>query len=293
MNFNHLEYALEVAKAGSIRKASQNLLVSQPYLSNMIKSLEQELGYRIFSRTAAGITLTNEGKEFLNCTKIILVELKKMREINPDKDERELNIASYYAKYIMETFLQYHNASTYKFSDKIREMGNEDVLEAVASGESAIGIIFYASEREKKYKKLIEKKHLTEIMQLPSIQIYVFLHHTHPLAQMSSIKAENLNDYPFVIYSDKSSRNYLQVLNLSDHPQLLEVSDRGGFYDALRSGEYLSIIAFWHLPVNGEFLAIPFQDKHFSLHSCCVTAKGYRLSKREKEFLEILQRATT
>ena len=268
MNFNHLEYALEVAKAGSIRKASQNLLVSQPYLSNMIKSLEQELGYRIFSRTAAGITLTN-------------------------KDERELNIASYYAKYIMETFLQYHNASTYKFSDKIREMGNEDVLEAVASGESAIGIIFYASEREKKYKKLIEKKHLTEIMQLPSIQIYVFLHHTHPLAQMSSIKAENLNDYPFVIYSDKSSRNYLQVLNLSDHPQLLEVSDRGGFYDALRSGEYLSIIAFWHLPVNGEFLAIPFQDKHFSLHSCCVTAKGYRLSKREKEFLEILQRATT
>lgn len=41
MNFNHIEYAVEVARAGSIRKASQNLYVSQPYLSGMIKGLEE------------------------------------------------------------------------------------------------------------------------------------------------------------------------------------------------------------------------------------------------------------
>lgn len=81
MNFNHIEYAVEVAKAKSIRKASQNLYMSQPYLSGMIKGLEEELGYYILNRTAAGITLTREGEEFLKSAKVILMELKKMREI--------------------------------------------------------------------------------------------------------------------------------------------------------------------------------------------------------------------
>lgn len=111
MNFNHLEYAVAVAKAGSIRKASQNLYMSQPYLSSMIKGLEEELGYRIFNRTASGITLTREGEEFIRSAKMILLELKKIREINKDKEERQLNISCYYATYIMGKFLKFHNAS--------------------------------------------------------------------------------------------------------------------------------------------------------------------------------------
>ncbi len=290
MNFNHLEYAAAVAKAGSIRKASQNLFVSQPYLSGMVKGLEDELGYRIFSRTATGVILTKERERFLDCARVILMELKKLREINAATDERELNIASYYATYVMEQFLKFHNASTYKFSDKIREMGNEEVMESVASGESTIGIIFFAPEKKQKYKKLIEKNHFHEELFLPPLQMYVFLHRTHPLAKMPKIKAENLNDYPFVIYNDKSSRNYLHILGIADHPQLLEVSDRGGFYDTLRSGEYLTTMAFWNPPSNGEYLAIPFHEKTYQLYSCCVTAQNYKLSKREKEFLEFLKK---
>lgn len=57
MNLKHLEYAVAVTQYGSIRKAAQVLLVSQPYLSGIIRSLEQELGYDIFIRSGSGISL--------------------------------------------------------------------------------------------------------------------------------------------------------------------------------------------------------------------------------------------
>ena len=42
MNFSHLEYAMTVAECRSINKAAQRLLVSQPYLSGVLKNLEED-----------------------------------------------------------------------------------------------------------------------------------------------------------------------------------------------------------------------------------------------------------
>lgn len=290
MNFNHLEYAVSVARAGSIRKASQKLYVSQPYLSGMIKGLEEELGYRIFNRTAAGITLTKEGEEFVRSAKMILLELKKIREINTDKEERQLNISCYYTSYIMGRFLKFHNASNYKFSDKIKEMGIKEVLESVSSGESTMGIIFYVKEMYQKYVKMITKYNLLAEELLKPMQVCAFMHKTHPLAKMSGIKAENLDDYPYVSYNDESSKNYLDILDIREHPQLLEVSDRGSFYDVLKSGEYLTSMAYPKPPKDEEFVLIPFEDREITMCSAYVVTKNYKLSKREKEFIEFVRK---
>ena len=52
MNLLHMKYALEVAKAGSVNKAAEELLIAQPNLSRAIKELEQSLGIAIFDRSA-------------------------------------------------------------------------------------------------------------------------------------------------------------------------------------------------------------------------------------------------
>ena len=51
MNILHMRYAVEVAKYGSINKASEKLLIAQPNLSRSIKELEAELGITIFDRS--------------------------------------------------------------------------------------------------------------------------------------------------------------------------------------------------------------------------------------------------
>ena len=66
MNLLHMKYALEVAKAGSVNKAAEELLIAQPNLSRAIKELEQSLGIAIFDRSARGMRLTPDGEVFVN-----------------------------------------------------------------------------------------------------------------------------------------------------------------------------------------------------------------------------------
>ena len=72
ISLQQLRYIIEVAECGSINAASQQLYVSQPTLSATIKDTEQELGISIFNRTNRGITLTNEGTEFIGYARQIL-----------------------------------------------------------------------------------------------------------------------------------------------------------------------------------------------------------------------------
>ena len=65
MNINFELYKVfhEVATAKSISKAAENLLISQPAVTQSIKTLEDQLGGKLFIRTPKGVILTNEGEE--------------------------------------------------------------------------------------------------------------------------------------------------------------------------------------------------------------------------------------
>ena len=106
------------------------------------------MGYQIFDRTSSGIAPTKEGEQFMKSTRNILLELKKMKELNSGEEEKPLNISCYYATFIMELFLKFCNASKDKLPDKIKEMGNVEVMESVLSDECAMGIVFYAQKRQ-------------------------------------------------------------------------------------------------------------------------------------------------
>ena len=73
MNIAQMKYVLEVAVAPSIREASTRLFISQPALSSSIRDLEEELGIIIFDRTNKGITLTDEGREFVTYAQKVLL----------------------------------------------------------------------------------------------------------------------------------------------------------------------------------------------------------------------------
>ena len=53
-----------VARNESISKASEELYISQPAVSQSIKKLEESIGGELFNRTKSGVKLTTEGKTF-------------------------------------------------------------------------------------------------------------------------------------------------------------------------------------------------------------------------------------
>ena len=62
MTFKQIRYFLTLADEGSFIRAAQRCGISQPSLTNAIKSLERSLGAPLFERTIKGSELTAFGK---------------------------------------------------------------------------------------------------------------------------------------------------------------------------------------------------------------------------------------
>lgn len=67
MELRHLRYFIAVAEEGSLTLAAQNRLhTSQPLLSRQIRTLEDEIGTALITRSVHGIELTQAGRVFLD-----------------------------------------------------------------------------------------------------------------------------------------------------------------------------------------------------------------------------------
>jgi DNA-binding transcriptional LysR family regulator len=66
LNFHHLRYFWTVAKTESVRKAAEQLHVSQPSISAQLKLLEETLGQKLFQRSGRNLVLTEVGQLVLS-----------------------------------------------------------------------------------------------------------------------------------------------------------------------------------------------------------------------------------
>src|SRR5437870_7038566 len=66
MELRHLRYFLAVGEALNVTRAAAQLRVAQPALSRQVQDLEDEIGVDLMKRSPSGVTLTAEGKLFLD-----------------------------------------------------------------------------------------------------------------------------------------------------------------------------------------------------------------------------------
>lgn len=92
MDFNKLNYLIAIAELQSFSKAAKRCFVSQPALTRCVKSIEDELGLKLFDRSCSPIRLTYAGERYITAMQEIL-ELKakldqEMEEIAARRRDR-------------------------------------------------------------------------------------------------------------------------------------------------------------------------------------------------------------
>src|SRR5690606_28685052 len=79
MEMRQVEYVLAVVDQGSFTAAAASIPVSQPALSQAVKSLERELGVELFHRLGRSVRMTAAGEAFIGPARAVMREAANAR----------------------------------------------------------------------------------------------------------------------------------------------------------------------------------------------------------------------
>lgn len=128
MEYKNIKIFLEIVKNRSLSKTAENMFLSQSTISHRLKSLEDELGYKLVTRSKGKrtVSLTQQGKEFVQLAqkwKNIFEETTALKE----KNHKVIRIAV-----IESAFYEFISDFTIEFVRK-----NEDIKLSVSIADSA------------------------------------------------------------------------------------------------------------------------------------------------------------
>lgn len=259
MNIQHLKYAVEVEKTGSITQAAERLYMSQPNLSKAVRELESTLGMSLFKRSSKGLVTTKKGKEFLAYAKNILDQIEEIEELyRPDrKNVQRFGISVPRASYIAHAFTVFINKldSAKAIDINFCETNSMETINSIAEGECNLGIIRYQAAHEKYFFSLLDDKGMKHRPVLEYIYL-ALMSKSHPLAAKDTLDYHELNKYIEIMHGDLMVP-FLTVSEMKKTEQSgrsknrIYVYERGSQFDLLRkvSGTYI-----WVSPMPAELL---------------------------------------
>lgn len=213
MNILHMRYAVEVAKVGSINKASEVLLVAQPNLSRSIKELESDLGITIFDRSSKGMELTPEGEEFIGHAKSILNQIESVERIykrgTPTKQRFSVSVPR--SSYISEVFSLFSREISPDSAEFFYEEASSSItIKNVLSDDFRLGIVRYSEDYDENFKAMFNEKGL--LCEMISEFHYVLAMH----------RDSTLSSLPEIHFSDLE--NLIEISHIDPFVPFLPVS---------------------------------------------------------------------
>ena len=231
MTLQQLKYVDAVAACGSLSEAARRVFVTQPTLTEAIRTLEEELRVAIFTRTSRGMTVTREGEEFLASARQILDDAARIQAKYTGKSVRRPQFAvscQHYA-FAVEAFMEVVRAcgaAAYDFT--FRETVTSEIIDDVARMRSEIGILYLSRRNEAALGKILRKEELA-FEELFAAKPHVFLGRKHPLAKAKSVTPAALDAYPFISY-EQGVENALyfaeEIMPAIDRQKNIRVRDR-------------------------------------------------------------------
>lgn len=298
MNIQHMKYAVEVAKLGSLNKAAETLLIAQPNISRSIKELEADLGITIFQRSAKGMILTPEGEEFIEYARDILHRIDKIEQSYRDGShkKRKFSISVPRACYISSALAEFSkNIGDSDVEIYYKETNSKKTIKKLLENEYKLGIIRYSENYDRYYKTMLEEKGLAYEL-VAEFSYVLIMSRDNPLASKEKITYEDLSSFIEIAHADP----YVPSLPMSkvfreelpdNIGQRIFVFERGSQFDLLSENPKTFM---WVSPASQKIL-----DRYNLVQRVCegnkkvykdvlIYHKGYKLTKLDKDFITAL-----
>jgi DNA-binding transcriptional LysR family regulator len=291
MNIENLRYFVNVAKLGSINKATKETFITRQGISSAISKLEEELSSKLFRRSAKGVLLTEIGEYFLPYA-------QKMVELYDESSNEILRMSQ-----------QNRPLPIYFADGSLQEVALPAITQFMEKHASVPLIINQANDYN--CDGAVEE-HLTELALSPgpidqtlfdatllfSCNYSLIVNPSHPFANRDYVSVNDLKNIPVIILdkSIKIGTVYKHVCEKAGFkPKIsMEVKDHLVIY--LYAEENLGV------GISTETLArrlnmttikaIPFIEPEMSWNLYLIKLKNIALSKNAQLFKDILLSTT-
>lgn len=293
MNLLQLRYFQSVAKHENFTKASQELFVSQPALSQMVRQLEEELNVTLFDRIGKKIRLNEAGAIYLNYVDQAMAALDAGEAaLRALSDSRNVTISfAYTAKAeLMREILRECWQEHPEWIVRADLLPLDSALLRLTNGE-----IDFARVNQK-----IEHPGIS-YRAIVSHDMYLYLGRGHPLSRVKEISLLELKDTPFLC-NDRTIKPELLRGICQDYgftPDIrLITSDTQTIKEAMNQAPYgyfvrSNIIAYAmekQPPTKGTFHLV--KQKIFSTDYLAVR-NNFQMSLEQQRFLEWMRKTET
>lgn len=233
MDIKALRYFVELIEQQSFTRASERLFVTQPTISKMIRSLEQEIGHPLLHRQGHRFWLTEAGHIVLTRAQEILAQMSQLQAELTDLTQLKTGqlrlgippmVGHLYADIIGQYRAAYPNVEI-----TIVEYGGRKIEQAVLEGELDVAITMLSENEPSDLSSLT----------LDSYPIYAVLPNCHPWSSVTHIDWLTLKEQPFYLYTKEfilSDYIQQQCHNCGFSPQVAARSSQWDFLVALVKG---------------------------------------------------------
>lgn len=290
MTIQQIKYVIGIADTGSFNKAAEQLFVSQPSLTVSVHELEDELGIQIFNRNGRGVSLTNDGVEFVAGARELFFNYQSLLERYGENGtlKKKFGVSAQHYSFAVKSFVEMvkkFNIDEYEFA--IRETKTKDVIEDVANLKSEIGILYLSDFNRKIICQNLKMKNL-EFHHLKDCKAYVYIWKEHPLADKKEISLDDLQNFPCLSFEQGSDSSYYyaeEILSDKEYNRTIKACDRATMLNLMRGlNGYTLCCGVISEELNGDdYIVVPFKETGDAVNRVMeigyITKKNFMLNK--------------
>ncbi len=297
MTLQQMRYAVTVADCGSMNEAAHRLYITQPSLSSTIRELEKELGLTLFLRSNRGISITQDGEEFLGYARQIIAQYEILEERFIDRTTRKtrFSVSTQHYSFAVKAFIQTADEfglDNYEFA--IHETKTHTVMNHVRNMKSELGVLYLNDFNREALTKIFHEYGL-EFHPLFDCNISVYLARKHPLASKASISIEELQPWPCLSFEQGDYNSFYfaeEVLSTYDYKKIIKADDRATLLNLMVGLNAFTLCSgIITEDLNGsDYVAVPLQSTDVMTIGYIKKAR-VELTKLGKSYIENLKRA--
>ncbi|MEH7610083.1 LysR family transcriptional regulator [Gottfriedia acidiceleris] len=291
MNLDHLAYIVDVSKTKSLSMSAKNLHISVSAISQAINNLEEEFGFKIFTRLRQGTITTPEGEKLIEKSLNVLAHAEKLKQlaINNNEIQKEITIASVpgLMHYIVN-LIKLIKAENQKSKIRVHGKNSLEILNDVKENKLRFGLIWIYDELIKKNKEMV-----FDIFQ--EVNINVCVSKNHILAECKQLTIDDLKNETFVVHDEQYLKWYYAEFLKNKSEILFTTNNLDSIRSAVKENIAITIgtdFVVQNEPLihSGEAIAIKLINPfHRPFYVGCVRNENLPLSEADKIYINELK----